>query len=314
MTKVVHVAAGVIRNSRGQILIAKRPDDTHQGGLWEFPGGKLEPGESVQSALIRELQEELGINSTELSPLIQIRHDYPDKSVLLDVWNVTAFDGDAHGREGQPVKWVEATALSKYQFPAANVPIVTAAQLPPRLLITRDTQDLEECLKGVTAAIEQGIALIQLRQKQWTPDQWQEYLPAIKALCQQAGAQLVLNTPPASLASAADGLHLTSDDLHRSDSFTRSQDQWLSAACHSPADIRQAEALGVDFVTLSPVKLTQTHPETPVLGWDTFEAWVKDAKLPVYALGGLGDQDISNSIQRGGQGVAAISAWWPERE
>lgn len=310
MTKIIHVAAGVIRNAGGQILIAKRPDDTHQGGLWEFPGGKLEPGESVQAALVRELHEELGIHSTEMSPLIQIRHDYPDKSVLLDVWNVLTFEGEAHGKEGQPVKWVMPEALSSFQFPAANAPIVTAAQLPARLLITGDTTDIDTCLSGLARALDQGITLVQLRQKQWTPEQWFDYLPEVRALCEQAGAQLLLNAPPKGLVSAANGLHLTSAELRNQSRFTRYPGQWLSAACHNQEEVRLAESLGVDFVTLSPVQFTKTHPEAPVLGWETFESWVKDAKLPVYALGGLGDPDVQKSILRGGQGVAAISAWW----
>ncbi len=309
MPKIVHVAAGVIRNPEGKILIAKRPDHAHQGGLWEFPGGKLEAGESVETALVRELQEELGIHSQELSPLIQIRHDYPDKSVLLDVWNVSAFDGEAHGKEGQPIRWVNASELSNYAFPAANVPIVTAAQLPARMLITGEAQDLVGCLQNLSSALEQGITLVQLRQKQWTQEQWHTYLPEIKSLCQQAGAQLILNSPPAELATAADGLHLTSAQLKTYHQSERTPGQWLSAACHSAADIALADAAGVDFITLSPVNSTQTHPGQSPLGWDSFEQWVKDAKLPVYALGGMNEQDIPDSIRRGGQGIAGIRAW-----
>ena len=125
-TRVIHVAAGVIYGASGAILIARRPDDAHQGGLWEFPGGKLESGETVQQALCRELHEELGITPREMSPLVEIRHDYPDKSVLLDVWKVTRFDGEAHGKEGQAIQWVKLRALNEYNFPAANQGIIEA--------------------------------------------------------------------------------------------------------------------------------------------------------------------------------------------
>lgn len=124
--KAIHVAAGVIVDRSGRVLIAKRPDHVHQGGLWEFPGGKLDVGETVQQALCRELSEELGITPLEYRPLLEIRHDYPDKSVLLDVWIVTEFSGNPHGREGQAVEWVKKAQLSQYDFPKANIAILDA--------------------------------------------------------------------------------------------------------------------------------------------------------------------------------------------
>ena len=126
--KRVHVAAAVIRGADGRVLIAKRPQDKHQGGLWEFPGGKVEPGESVESALRRELQEELGIDIRQARPLIQVRHDYPDKQVLLDIWKVTRFLGEPFGKEGQECRWVPLAELHNYQFPDANGPIVARLQ------------------------------------------------------------------------------------------------------------------------------------------------------------------------------------------
>ncbi len=127
-TKLVHVAVGVILDGQQNILIALRSEDSHQGGLWEFPGGKVESGESVETALSRELNEELGLESISCRPLIEIRHDYSDKSVLLDVWWVDGFSGQAEGKEGQPIEWVSAAALLDYSFPEANQPIIAAVQ------------------------------------------------------------------------------------------------------------------------------------------------------------------------------------------
>jgi 8-oxo-dGTP diphosphatase len=124
--KRVHVAVAVIINSDGHILIAKRPEHVHQGGLWEFPGGKVEAGESLELALKRELQEELGIELQACEPLLEIHHDYPDKQVFLEVCSVTAFSGEAYGREQQPIRWVSAASLSEYDFPVANQPIIEA--------------------------------------------------------------------------------------------------------------------------------------------------------------------------------------------
>lgn len=122
----VHVAVGVILDGARRVLLTRRAADSHQGGLWEFPGGKVEPGETLPVALARELQEELGIRVRRSSPLLEVRHDYGDKQVLLDVHVVWEFEGQALGREGQPLAWVAGDELVQYSFPAANVPIVEA--------------------------------------------------------------------------------------------------------------------------------------------------------------------------------------------
>jgi len=124
--KRVHVAVGVVSNGADGILVSRRPDHVHQGGLWEFPGGKVEGGETVEQALRRELLEELAIDVQSCQPLIAIAHDYVDKSVYLDVWWVSRFEGEPHGREGQPWRWVAAQDLCTLEFPEANRPILDA--------------------------------------------------------------------------------------------------------------------------------------------------------------------------------------------
>ena len=124
--KQILVAAAAILNSQGKLLIAKRPDDKHQGGLWEFPGGKVEPTESVEAALKRELKEEIGIEVLQCEPLVRIEHDYSDKSVVLDVWIVSSFSGEAVGLEGQPIEWINPADMDAFQFPEANLPIISA--------------------------------------------------------------------------------------------------------------------------------------------------------------------------------------------
>jgi 8-oxo-dGTP diphosphatase len=123
---VVHVAVGVVLDDEHRVLITRRASNSHQGGLWEFPGGKVEPGESVELALVRELHEELSINVGRTSSLLQVHHDYGDKRVLLDVHVVWEFEGVARGLEGQPMSWVAPEALAEHSFPAANVPIIEA--------------------------------------------------------------------------------------------------------------------------------------------------------------------------------------------
>ena len=311
MAQLIHVAAAVIRDPQRRILIARRPADKHQGGLWEFPGGKVEPGEAVADALARELQEELGIRVTAAAPLIRIPHHYPDKSVLLDVWEVTAFTGEAHGAEGQPVRWVRPQALDDYPFPAANTPIISAARLPSRILITGRFSDSADCLKRLKNALEQGISQVMLRAGDLDDDALAALYHQLAPVCEQAGARLGVNTSVA-LANAlgADHLHLNSARLAALESRNRFNGRWLSASCHDADQIRQAEAKGVDFITLSPVQPTPSHPGAPTLGWETFARLVDACRLPVYALGGLGEGDLPRARQCGAQGIAAISAWW----
>jgi 8-oxo-dGTP diphosphatase len=112
------------RASDGRVLVAQRPDHAHQGGLWEFPGGKVESGEAASEALARELREELGIRVLAAGPFMQLEHDYGDRCVLLDVWRVDQYAGEPHGGEGQVINWVAMAALDGLRFPAANQAVI----------------------------------------------------------------------------------------------------------------------------------------------------------------------------------------------
>lgn len=310
----IHVAAAVIRSADRRVLIAKRPLDKHQGGLWEFPGGKVEAGETVEAALARELQEELGIEVTTARPLIQVRHDYPDKQVLLDVWEVLAFAGEPHGAEGQPLAWVDPAALPEYAFPAANQPIIAAARLPHHYLITPENRSPRQLLDGIAVALDTGIRLLQLRAPGLSDAAYRALAIDVLALC--AGrAQLMLKGP---LEWAADfpaaGWHLTSAQLRRMAAQDRPfpPARWLAASCHDAAELALATAAGVDFVTLSPVQATATHPDAAPLGWSRASELLLGFNQPAYLLGGLGHGDLARALHAGAQGVAGIRAFWPD--
>jgi 8-oxo-dGTP diphosphatase len=312
--KRIHVAAAVIRGEDGQILIAKRAADQHQGGLWEFPGGKVEAGESVQSALARELEEELGICPSIARPLIQVRHDYPDKQILLDVWEVAAFTGTPHGAEGQPLAWVSPRQLADYEFPAANQPIVAAARLPERYLITPQGLSGPELLRGIQAALKSGIRLLQLRAPAMFDAQYRDIAVDALGLC--AGkAQLMLKGPLEWLGDfPAAGWHLTASQLQALTAGGRPlpAERWLAASCHSADELALATQMGVDFVTLSPVQPTQTHPEAEPLGWAQVGELLQGFNKPAYLLGGVGPAELERAWQAGAQGVAGIRSFWPE--
>lgn len=314
--KRVHVAAAVIRGLDGRVLIARRPDDKHQGGLWEFPGGKVEEGEAVQVALARELKEELGIEVEQARPLIRVQHDYSDKHVLLDVWEVSAFSGAPHGAEGQPLAWVAPRDLPDYEFPAANEPIVHAARLPDRYLITPDGLEIPQLVQGVRAAVAGGIRLIQLRAPNMYSPEYRDLAVDIQGLC--AGkAQLMLKGPLEWLGDfPAAGWHLTSEQLRKYAPNGRPfpRERLLAASCHSAEELELATRMGVDFVTLSPVQPTESHPGEPALGWEAAAELINGFNQPVFLLGGVGPEDVERAWEAGAQGVAGIRAFWPKAE
>jgi 8-oxo-dGTP diphosphatase len=129
---LIVVAAGVLRDAAGRVLITQRPPGSHAGGYWEFPGGKLHDGESPWAALCRELREELGIEASDGTALVDYAHDYPDRRVELHVWLVSAWSGEPHGREGQPLKWLPVSALAAAGLLPADLPVIDALLSLPR--------------------------------------------------------------------------------------------------------------------------------------------------------------------------------------
>jgi 8-oxo-dGTP diphosphatase len=307
----LQVAAAAVVGPDGRVLIARRPAAVHQGGLWEFPGGKLEPGETAEQALSRELWEELGIRPTRYRPLIRIPHRYPDRSVLLDVWRVDAFTGSPAGRQGQPLRWVEPDALPGYAFPAANRPIVAAARLPDRYLITPDCDHQASFLESLKAAVGRGCRLVQLRAPALAPDAFETLARAAIAVCHALGARILLNAAPeVAVGLGADGVHLSAHQLRTLAARPVGEQIWCAASCHDQEELARAQAIGVDFAVLSPVRPTATHPDARPLGWPGFKRLVAAAPFPVYALGGVGPADLPQAFAARAQGVAAIRSLW----
>jgi len=311
---VVHVAVAVIKNQHGQFFIAKRPETSHQGGFWEFPGGKVENGESVQEALARELFEEVGITVLDANPLIRIHHDYDDKSVLLDVWCINEFSGVAHGKEGQETGWINLEQFSEYTFPEANTPIIKALNLPDKYMITGKFTSEENLLKKTQAAIEEGLMMIQFRAPELDSDIYFSLAGKIYNICNRNNVKLLLNTSFENYINQqaftfSHGLHLNSKEIHQYPS-EQNFDFLTSTSVHDNEELFLAEEKGIGFVLLSPVKKTLSHPDSEPLGWVDFRKFTEKAKLPVYALGGMRKNDIETARTNGGQGIAAIGEFW----
>lgn len=309
--RTIHVVAGVLIDN-GRVCITRRRADAHQGGKWEFPGGKLDSGEARLAGLKRELHEELGIDVQAAAPFMTLQHAYRDLDVLLDVWRVTRHDGAPHGREGQELRWQAIEQLDPSEFPDADRPVLRRLQLPPLYAIS-DAGRLgeEEFTARLERVLAAGVRLVQLREPQWDRPRFCAYARRLAALCHRFGARLLVNAAPEIFGECeADGVHLTSARLLASTERPVSAEYWLGASCHNAAELEKAAALGADFAVLGPVQPTRSHPGAPVLGWSRFQELCRAATLPVYAIGGMRAADFAAAQANGAYGLAMISGVW----
>ncbi len=310
----LQVAVGVVKNPEGKVLISLRHAELHQGGLWEFPGGKIEASETADQALVRELKEELNITVTAATPLITVSHHYPDRFVQLNVFLVEQFSGEVKSLEGQPFKWVAPDELQHYAFPAANRPIITAARLPHHYAILDDA-DEALLLTNLQKILNRGVKLIQARLKNLPSAAAAGFIEQAYPLCKQQQAVLLINSA-VDCPAEVDGIHLTSHHLMAlrpcsgQALVARPENiKWLAASCHNLEQLMHAQNIGVDFAVLAPVLATQTHPGAPALGWEQFTELVAKVNLPVYALGGMSESSLTVAQQNGGRGIAVIRAF-----
>jgi 8-oxo-dGTP diphosphatase len=311
---IVHVAVAAIVNDKNQVLIAKRPDHVHQGGLWEFPGGKIEAEETVEQALVREIKEELDIVVSDLKPLIKIKHHYKDKVVLLDVKITDKFKGSPIGAENQPIKWEKISELEEKYFPEANKNIIKALKLPSLYIITGDFNSKEDFQRKLKNSLSNNKGIVQLRCNHIKDTKrYLEFSDIAKSICEEFDVLLLLNTTLKCFnQSKANGIHLNSHLMYEYNSRPVPSNIVLSVSCHNKDEIKQAELLKADIVLLSPVKETSSHPGVKGMGWDEFINLKKNLCSPVYALGGMEKEDVSKAKEVGAQGIASISMLWSD--
>ena len=308
---MLHVVVGILTNNQSQVLITQRRSGTHLAGMWEFPGGKLEPGETRITALSRELREELGVEVTLAEPLIRIRHHYPERDVLLDVWTINQYQGHAFGCEQQPLRWVFPEDLGSYNLPPADAPILKALSLPDNyVILDADNQSSTDLHNQLQCNAAHQCSVFLLRSKTLDSQHYTRLAMDLIQLSRKLKVKLLLNSTVEQVINlGAAGLHLSTQAACCLDSRPLTHNFLLGVSCHNLGELQIAQRLGADFALLSPVKHTQSHPGSTPLGWSQFSKLVDQINIPVYALGGLTHADLVEAKKNGAQGLAGISVF-----
>jgi 8-oxo-dGTP diphosphatase len=306
----VEAAVAVLRKAGGEVLLGQRLEGKPWAGWWEFPGGKIEDGETALVALQRELHEELGTQALEVYPWLTRSFDYPEKTVKLHFFIVRRWTDEPHGREGQALRWQTPASLTVGPMLPANIPVLSALGLPPVYAITNLAEMGEaQFFAGLHKALADGLEMIQVREKQLNPAELTNFATRVIAAARPYGAKVLINGNPGLATDLqADGIHYTAAQLMQLQA--KPQGLLCGASCHNGAELAQAQRLELDFVVLSPVLPTRSHVDVPGLGWDNFSHIIQNYALPVYALGGLQAQQLKMAWQHGAHGIAMQRAAW----
>jgi 8-oxo-dGTP diphosphatase len=308
----VDVAAGVLIRPDGRFLLASRPPGKPYASYWEFPGGKVEPSETIGKALCRELHEELGIDIGKPYPWVVRVFDYPHALVRLHFFRVFDWRGDLRAREHQDFGFFSASELPDGPLLPATIPVLRWLTLAPIYAISAAARlGRELFLRRLDRKLARGLKLLQFREPALDEADAATLFDEVRDRIRGAGATLLVNSRHGqALWEKADGVHLTAADLAASE--RRPELEWVGASCHSSAEIEYAAQLQLDFVTVGSVRITETHPGRRPLGWSAFAGMVAGSGVPVYALGGLQGNDVATAMSYGAHGIASLSAVWNE--
>jgi 8-oxo-dGTP diphosphatase len=295
---VVEVAAAVIQRPDGAFLLAQRPTGKVYAGYWEFPGGKVEPGEPARAALARELHEELGIDVEAAYPWITRLFTYPHATVRLNFFRVLAWRGEPLPREDQAIAWQLPSGRRVAPMLPANAPVLASLALPHEYAVTDAGRwGTAAMLEKLEQRLAQGLKLVQLRE----PEVRRPFVDQAIELARRYGCKVMVKWPH----PGADGLHFTSAQLMKAGS--RPGFPLVAASCHTRQELERAMALELDFAVLGPVK--EKGAAAP-LGWNRFAEIARAATIPVYALGGLQRADMGDAWRAGAHGLAMIRGAW----
>lgn len=314
MSKLVEVAAGVIRASDGRFLLGRRAPGSFYPGCWEFPGGKVEAGESPAAALARELREELGITVDESWPWLVREHQYEHARVRLHFFEVPHWHGEVNDHVHSELYWASAEKSVVYPMLPANGPIFKALRLPRFIGITHAGEiGIEPQLRALEAALVRGLGCVQVREPGMNETALCRFVAEVLARAREHGAIVLLNgSPQLAQRLGVDGVHLNGQALLQSDS--RPDLEWVGASCHDRESLERAVRLVADFALLGPVRETATHPDARGIGWQRFEQLASGLPIPVLALGGLDEDEWREARRAGAHGIAAIRGAWRQVE
>ena len=301
---VVNVAVAVVQRGDGRVLLAERPRGKVSAGYWEFPGGKYNAGERAEQALARELHEELGVELDTAHPWMIYEHVYPEKRVRLHFYRVTAWHGTPHGREGQRISWEDPEAPAVAPLLPANDKVFAALRLARVYAITNaEEHGVADCMLRLERALARGVRLIQVRERGLAPEQLAQFARRVVARARRYSATVLVNGDETLARKVgAAGVHLSATALVRA--RARPALPLVGASCHNAEELARAAGLHADFVVLSPVLPTATHPDEPGMGWERFAERVRGYPLPVYALGGMRPELLETAMRHGAHGVA----------
>lgn len=299
----LEVAAAVIQRADGAFLLAQRPAGKVYAGYWEFPGGKIEPGEAAAGALARELREELGIEACTAFPWLTREYTYPHAAVRLNFFRVTAWKGDPHPKEQQAIAWQSFGAPLAAPMLPANAPVLRALELPHEYAITdAEARSATGMLVRVGERLAQGLRLVLVRDRGLA--RREAFVRDVVRLAHPRGARVMVS----GAAAGGDGVHFTAAQLMALEA--RPAGMLAAASCHTRAELDRAAALELDFAVLGPVKPTPSHADARPLGWEGFARIARGAAIPVYAIGGMKRRDLEDAWRAGAHGVAMISGAW----
>lgn len=308
--KIVTVAAAVITRPDGSFLLGQRGEETFYTGYWEFPGGKVEPGETAHDAVIRELEEELAIKVHGARPWIVRRHLYEHAHVTLNFFEVYDWTGEPQPLVHSALAWQRADALEVGPMLPANGPILKALRLPRRFGVTHAHEiGVDAQLSALDTSLAVGLQAVVIREHALPPSTRQAFAREVVARCRAVGALAIVGGDAALAAEVgADGLQLTAAQL--ADASARPGFEWVGASCHTRAELERVAELGLDYAVLGNVKATPTHPDKAGIGWEQFHALTRDLPMPVVAIGGLRESDMSDARGAGAHGIAAVRSIW----
>jgi 8-oxo-dGTP diphosphatase len=312
MKKIIDVAAAVIQRPDGSFVLGQRAPNTFYPGYWEFPGGKVEAGETPRAALERELREELGIEVLHAHPWIVRQHIYEHAHVRLHFFRVQAWRGELCDHIHAALSWQKAGEVTVTPMLPANGPVLRALTLPPLYAITQAAAiGIEPQLARIERGLREGVRLIQVREPDLPEAARERFARRVVALAHRAGARVLINGD-GDLARrvGADGVHLKARQLMQT--ARRPALPLAAASCHNVLEMARAAELELDFVLLGPIRATTSHPDASAMGWDAFAEMVPDYPLPVFAIGGMTAADLETAWANGAHGIAAIRGAWSD--